>query len=500
VGLFSTYGKAVGASTRASRRAAMNASNAWAFRSSQRGARRGILGPGDPAPVPGGPVDYYDYRGVASPKEVANLAGLPFSIGTHIDPRRFGTARHRNTRLGLADELLERHAVVLGPSGSGKTEGVLVPWIDAALRSGHSVVTLDVKGDLVERIHRFTARSGQIGVPVDRWDFTRAAASKSWGWVAEARSRAELDAVVVAILGREPTSASTDPYFYRRDTEVLRGLVLLAQAASAAPTPSDLKALLDQVLLERTLSGRPSIPGYQELWPHVIQDPADFDKATSGVRVALGQLTDPSVAHVSRPGLNVDSVLSRSGLFNIVVPLANGQTAEKLASVALAIISQRLYSRLTSPPGGPRVFLVLDEAARLLDRVDLANLVSVVRSAGVSVVMCFQTVEQIKDENDRGTILGNCGQVVSLRGASERTADYLKSRLGDRPEVAISNTIGSHGSSMSRGVSTEYVPVLRPREISDLPFGERTGLVFIDDPRATNKPIVVDLTRPDLAP
>lgn len=104
-----------------------------------------VLGPGARDPQPGS-GDFYDYRGVARPRELRQFRGQPFSLGNVID----ASGRRGGFDLGLPLDMVRRHAAVIGSTGSGKTKSVLVPWMASAVRLGCTVVATDITGDLTD--------------------------------------------------------------------------------------------------------------------------------------------------------------------------------------------------------------------------------------------------------------------------------------------------------------------------------------------------------------
>ena len=87
-----------------------------------------------------------DYRGVAEEKEVQQLSQGVVSLGRYLHPNN-----RQGEELFLSADVLKRHCAVIGKTGVGKTEGVIVPWAIGLLKNGHSVVTVDVVGNLTNR-------------------------------------------------------------------------------------------------------------------------------------------------------------------------------------------------------------------------------------------------------------------------------------------------------------------------------------------------------------
>jgi len=456
-----------------------------------RAGRSGVLFPGDPTP-PGNVSGYYDYRGIATFNEVRQLENEPFALGTAI-------AKRRGPRLsiGLSEAVLARHAAVIGPAGSGKTANVIVPWIEVALRLGWSVVTVDVKGDLLDSIRQASAPRGPIGIKPLSWDYNNPAGSVSFNWIDALDDEEAVDAAVQAILGKEPKQSTADPYHYRRDYSVLRGLLRVASARPGrGRTARDLLGLLnDQPRMEQVIAKGSGEPWADDLSEIDGMHPTDYRRAISGVATALRALNVAKVEAVTtKDELDLDRALGQPGLLVIGAPLAGGRLSETICSLMLNLVAQRLDRRLRHGGGPVQVMLMIDEAARILDRFDFEKVTATARSAGVSVCLALQDIAQIKDENDRSAILSNCATLMCLPGTSPLTQDYMGKRLGERPESfhSASRTPGVGYGRTSVSSSVGMVPVLGGREISSPPLYHYGSVTHVSAPEIgiTPRPII----------
>jgi type IV secretory pathway TraG/TraD family ATPase VirD4 len=458
-----------------------------------RAARNGVLGPADPDPPPG--LDFYDYRGVARPRDVRHLINGPFRLGQVVDPHRGPQAP-----IGLTLEHLGRHAALLGMTGSGKTSSLVIPWICTALQRGASVVALDVTGDLLDEILDYRRVVGELGAQVAKWDFTSPSQSIVWDWLGELNDQTAVIAAVEALVGRD-NPHDPQPFFAQRDRRVLRALIESILETQRPPMTSTLlQAARDQGLVRRLAALSPG--STQRLAEVLSLSPGEYAKAMSGVVNALAVFDHAGVIAVTTPRAG-QPVLRLSDLENIpsllVVgsPLHGSRTSVSTSALVLSQIIRFLYGRFGRP--GRPVFLVVDEAARLVDRINYEELTSVSRRAGVSVVLALQTAGQIKDETERRTILDNCATVACLAGPTSDSARYLMGRLGQRQQSSLSmnqsiDTSGRLNHQYSR--SSALVPVLGEREIMDPPFSPYAATVH--NPNIAAAPVMVDLTRWDL--
>ena len=460
----------------------------------KRAARRaatGVIGPGDPPPPPNGPMDYYDYRGVATPRDARALRDKPFTLGRLLDPRR--GARFS---LGLSDSILEQHAVIVGPTGSGKTTSILVPWIAEALRLGNSVVAVDVAGDLLDDLSRYRAATGPFHANVAVWDFSQPNLSISWNWLADMKDESAISSAVEAIRGRVSPNDS-QPFFHERDLRLLRAAIELSVASRQNMTAVDLLGIVRSevafVDLVRSHSGHPAASRIPDFISGVSQ--GRFAEMTSGVVNALELWDTSGLRRVSsRPELQLSDLLDTPSLLVVGAPLHFGRTSEVASGLILSQIVNMLFRRFSSP-GPRRLFFVIDEAARLASRLNFEELLSIGRRAGATIVLALQDVSQLSNEAERLAILGNCGTMVSLPSRSKSTAEYFLSRLGNRPQasVTLTATPGSVGPRFSTAHGVVEVPVLGLREVMDPPWGPRSAVVHCQP--ALGRPLLVDLTR-----
>lgn len=462
-----------------------------------RGARRGILAPGDPPPPPSAGGSYYDYRGVLDLRKVpAELQRAEFPLGRYVHP-----AKGPRGPIALPEAVVARHVAVVGPAGSGKTHGVVVPWIVAALRAGWSVVAIDIKANLIDHVRDAVHRSGQpVGLRPAVLDYTNPKRSVSWNWCAELDSDRAIDSTVKAIAGSKP-APHTAPHFFYQESQLLRGLLQLASASPKRQTltATDLIGLLkDQAKLMRIRRAFPASPAFDSLKDLEPLDPRDYADRISSLAAKLDALANPTIAAVTnRAGLRVEDVLRARILVSVVAPVQDGLMGTLLASIFVNQLLFRAYERFSNPGGVP-VLLVLDEAARLADFVDFESILSVAREAQVAGLIALQDAAQFKDENQRSIIFSNCATLIYLPGASSVSAKLLSDRVGLHPVQTTSVSVGpapsGWGTHTNRSTQTQMAPILGQREISNLPFGPHAAVVHAKP--LADAPFLIDLTQP----
>ncbi len=477
--------KVAGYAFRAGARASSNASAKSVGRLPYFVRRSGVLAPGDPPPAPG--FDLMDYRGVAETQAVRPLVGGPISLGRHFDCRR-----GRGAPIGLAPQMLFRHAAVVGPPGSGKTHSVIIPWIVSLLRMGSSVVTIDVKGDLLANIQRHAAVGGPTGAQLQVWDYS-GAPSHRWNWLAETTDTRAIEAAVVSILGKENKS-DPQPFFYFRDVRWLRALIRLVNGPGRQGVPVDLVRLVSsQSALQTALCGA-GAPAGTNLQDLATMEPDEFSRAAAGLQNSLAIFGEPRVQRVTETSdFRLSDVSAKPTLLVGVAPLADGNLGDVLSGMLISQVVMQVLARFGSSQHP--LFLIIDEAPRLKSRIDFEQILAVARGASVGVCLACQDVAQFGDEATRSALLTSCDTLVVMPGSSNETATYLSKRLGERliETRSVTQTGGSSFApnySVSGAVSNG--PVLGNREIMHPPFGPYVSVIHARS--TTRMPILSDLS------
>lgn len=435
----------------------------------------------------------FDYRGLhQGSKPPRPLVGGEFHVG-----RFLSVAGAVGPPVGIPEPQMRLHACVVGPSGAGKTRSLIVPWIVAAVRSGYSVVNIDVKGDMLDLVRAEVGRQGgaPLNVRARKLDYVDPQRSVRWNWLESIDSDRAVDSAVQSIVGRQPPPKA-DPYFFHLDGQILRGLLELAQASPNRSrwTARHLLSLLkDQAQLELLLQRYPHSPGAARLrdLPYLSVD--DFTKRVTGVAVRLDALARPTIEAVTTNGtITTADLLRERQILSLVAPMQDGQMAQALSSLFVNDLLFRVFNRFTARQGPP-IMLVLDEAAQLADRVDYKNVLSVARSAGMSVVLALQDVAQFSDAAERSVVLANCDTYVSFRGVSQESAKFLSDRLGKHvvPTTTVGKTAQGWGHQTSASTTSQTVPVLGEREIMAIPVGLRPAVVHAKS--SVGAPFLVEL-------
>jgi type IV secretory pathway TraG/TraD family ATPase VirD4 len=463
-----------------------------------KAAAGGLIGPFDPPPPPHA-QGYLDYGGLATYNDLAT-EDWAFPLGRYVEPRKKWQANERD-RLGIAEGVANKHTVVYAPTQVGKTTSIIAPWIYYGMRAGYLVVALDLKGngDLRDKVEQYAASQEPIpDAGFGGFDYTNPSESVSWNWIADLTDEPAIEAAVEALVGRE---RDNDPNraFHLRDQKWMRGLLELLTLSGTTWTVRMVLELLEdhprfQHLVERQKGTRAAT----RLSDLVFVASDEYYNKMQFLSTYLEVLNiDGFVATTRRSELTLDDLADDPGLFVVTAPISDGKLAEAVSSLFLGQFLQRQFKKFNK--GGRPVLLVLDEAPRLKDRIDLKQLMSVSASSGMSVLLALQEVTDF-DEKERDVILSNCGTHILMQGAGEKTTDYFGGRLGNRiasRQTHTSSFARHTGHSFQAGVQAVDVPVLGRAELASPPCGPYGA--FVQCYSLSRKPILIDLARTDLA-
>ena len=492
-----------GASHAASRHIVNSASQGAAVRNATRGGaaiRRGLVGPWDP--IPAGASNYLDYSGLATYGDLS-VDPWVFPIGKYILPK--GKVWKAREELGVNDHVANRHAVVYAPAGSGKTAGVIVPWIYHAMRYGYFVIALDLKGnnDLLDQVQGYAYAKGSLpDVTVSSFDYTNPRKSVSWNWIRDLKDESAIDNAANTLVGKSNSDHNKE--FRLRDVGWLRGLLEFAVDTGQPWTAETLVNLLNDPdrfgRLLRNVGTQRAQGRLRTLIDVMAPGSIDYDDYFRKVQFLLTYLEPLNTygfnSVTKRGEVGLRDLAVESGLLVVTAPLADASLS---ATVSSLFVSQFINLQLKKFNQNNRpVLIVLDEAARMKDRIDIEQLLATSRSANTSILLAVQDVTQFNDEKERNAILANCATHILLGGAGEATTTYFGSRLGQRVanRATLNQNFGRDGHGLQTGVGSMEVPVLGRNEMANPPGGAYSALVHCYE--LSHKPILVDLTRDDL--
>lgn len=473
----------------------------WRTRLLRPGAKMlssGIVAPGDPPPT-GSVGSFSDYREVGLPKQWTAYAQGDFPLGSIEHPRL-------SERPGFPFFInwgnLARHAAVIGPAGSGKTYGILAPWIAAAAHLRIPVVAVDVKGDLQDEVRAAKARLGYTDPRVFRvWDIGNPAGSRSWNPLAEigsipGKEQTTIAQIAQAFLG-DPDPNDPNKQFHQLDLKRLQGILTIAyERWRGNAHPKVLYQLVSSQSILRKVRSEISL-SVTDADDLCQLKPADYPRDTAMLAMKLAWLNRPDLhAMLSGTGPNrftVDGFLAgyadhgpAADALIVGSRMSEGEPAKMSAAVMLTLLKARCMANFSVKAP---ILWILDEAGQYADRIDLTQMLALLRGANSPVVVGLQDVTFLPGEEHAQTkALSNCDAFITLRGVSAETAEYFSKRIGTGDVLTMQTTMEGDYQ-----LSHQIQPLVGTGEIQHLPddFGPHCAMVQLQS--VTRNPIMIKL-------
>ena len=356
------------------------------------------------------------------------------------------------------------HGVLIAGSGGYKTTSVILPTLCAC---DHSCVIFDPKRELADQTERVRAGHGKT---VHRLDPNAGSiyGFNALDWIDMETPSAAADVYEVAnwIIG-ESSSQSTDSasgHFQSLAKNLVNAFLLdimtdpeLDQAERSLATLGKRVALdeIDMKLALEEIAGYGAHPTAKQMASSLYKlDNRTFSQIhTSVTASAKWLLFDNLVGIVSSSNFTTADIREQRADLFIQPDLPTLNTHPGLARVILGALLLPMFKGSMVP--GARVIFLLDEVARLGFMSILETARDVGRSAGITLILMYQSHGQFSDQWGReGT--NKWFENVSWRAygavGDHPTADIISKSIGDY-------TVLSEGQSRSAGSSTRRTEI-----------------------------------------
>ncbi len=402
--------------------------------------------------------------------------GLPVNVqrARHLEPRhpqpRHGrqlgvSPKGKSVRLSDGDSL--RHLLLTGPTGTGKSTTIL-NLILQDIRSGHSVVLLDPKGDLVEDVlARYPGDRLDELVVIDPRDESPVGINPLY-------KPAQPALVADQLLGIF-TNLFKDS-FGPRTADVL-GASLLTLARWGQGSLAVLPLLLTNPGLRRTIVGSSPDPlgtGPFWAWYERLKDAERQQIIAPSLNKLRAFTVRPDLRAVlgqTRPRFALHDLVNKRRV--VLVNLAKGslgpESSALLGTVVLNQVWQALQGRAELPPERRRrVGLYVDEIADYLRLPgDVAELLIQSRSLGVGFTLAHQHLHQLPTDL-RAAVLANARSRVLFQLESDDARVFAAGRSELEPADLMGlDSFEAYASLLQDNQVQPYVSLQLPP--ADLP-------------------------------
>ncbi|MDQ4040701.1 MAG: DUF853 family protein [Actinomycetota bacterium] len=331
----------------------------------------------------------------------------------------------RGRTVRVRDEELAGHGLIVGATGSGKTTTLLV-ILAAAIRRGHPLVVVDLKGD-PRLLRDLQATAADAGRAFAAWSIDGGAA---WNPLAVGNPTELKD----KLLGLEEWS---EPHYRRAAERYLQAVFTVLAHEGATADLARVVELMDPARLNRELRHLPDDLA-QRIGGYLDTLAADQLSAIRGLGTRLAVITE-SVAGPyltpAQPGADIDlRATLRDG--GVVAFSLNSSTYGELAAHLGALVIQDIKTAagdLLHNPGALPAYIAVDEFSALAADHLLA-LLARARGAGLRVLLATQELADLDRAADgfRDQVLGNTATKIAHRQDVPLSADTLALIAGTR--------------------------------------------------------------------
>ena len=337
-----------------------------------------------------------------------------------------------------------RHCMVVGPSGSGKSFCYALPAIFQSIKSGESFVVTDPKGELYQETSNYAKEHGYV---VKIFNLLNTSVSDSWNILNEVMDEDDIVIAVqqitnIIIVNTQDETAGAQPIFVDGPKNLLTAAILCVLQSTTWEGPRTFAGVYDLLAYDDEtigsfIDGLPrSNPGRKH-WANYMDASQNLrGNIKTGLSTRI-QIMSSDVIRTITSETDIDLLLPGKAkcAYYIIMDDMNS-TYKFLSSLFFSCLFNRLvkYSRTTMSGKLPvSVNMIMDEFIAIGKLPDFDKKLAMVRSAGISCSIIFQTLAQLQAVYPDGlweTLIANCSTMLCLAVNDQTTAEYMSKRSG----------------------------------------------------------------------
>ena len=398
-----------------------------------------------------------------------------------------GWKPHLNILLGKKSKFIplphmQRSLIAFGTPNAGKTTTIAKPLIkDIIRRNLGSIILFDPKCDLAPIFAPLAeAHDYQNYFLSPGQEYTDSVNFYSFfdrpEWLS---SIAEQMAKTTIRNTKESNEGSTDPFFGKSGTALLRSVLMLTQLNFPEPNlliTKEILALPDLITRLRFAETQGRISPWVSSSLRQFLSGESSEKTIASIQSTASLVFDgfirPEFMNSYTNSTNIPLDLTQKQMIVIQPMRGFEDVCVPILSAFIDLIVERNFAQPRQKP----LFLVIDEL-HLITLPRLSRWLAFLRSSGLVMILLTQALSQIKGaygENEFDTIYNSAGTKIMMNPDDFSTATFVSNKLGNQ-EVRYqqqSRSSSRSGSSRSRNEQLQQIPLMAAEKINKMDVGE----------------------------
>lgn len=346
--------------------------------------------------------------------------------------------KHKDTLIAdRINYMLNGHVAVCGAPGTMKSRAVARNWILQSVLRGDSMIITDPKGELAQCSYDYLVSQGYT---VKLFNLVDMYHSDSWNCLAEIKGN-EINAEIFARAIVDNVAEGETGYWKNNAQNLLKAVCMYVEMTPGIPTNMgevyDLIATCKQDELDACfarLSKKSPAKRAYDIYSTCESKVKDQIRNNLGIFLSVFQ---SEIAREITGNTDIDLELpagEKCAYFCITSD--QHKTFDFIAVLFYTMLFIRLVGvarREPSQRAKKTIKFILDEFPNIGQIPDFCKKISVVRSAGLDLMVMFQNIAQMQNRYPNGQweeILGCCDTFLCLGNTDETTQKYISNRTG----------------------------------------------------------------------
>lgn len=346
--------------------------------------------------------------------------------------------KHKTTPIAeRINYMLNGHVAVCGAPGTMKSRAIARNWILQSVLRGDSMIVTDPKGELAQCGYDYLVANGYT---VKLFNLVDMYHSDSWNCLAEIKGN-EVNAEIFARAIVDNVAEGETGYWKNNAQNLLKAVCMYVEMTPGIPTNMgevyDLIATCKQDELDACFSrlpkGSPAKRAY-DIYSTCESKVKDQIRNNLGIFLSIFQ-SEIAREITGNADINLELPANEKCAY-FCITSDQHKTFDFIAVLFYTMLFIRLVSTARREPSQrakKTIKFILDEFPNIGQIPDFCKKISVVRSAGLDLMVMFQNIAQMQNRYPYGQweeILGCCDTFICLGNTDATTQKYISDRTG----------------------------------------------------------------------